>query len=230
MGAIKVQSLKGNSAGSTFAFPSTSFTAGNSLLCFGAAFNGNGAVSIAETTHSRSFTKIGEVNANSALVNAFLLENITGGSTVVTATTTGTVILMEYSGLLTASSFDKTITNSGVASTSHASGTTATTTAAVELIIFVDSYNGSGTAAATTMTNSFTRLSGANDAENNASSFWPLTIGTRESVATGTFSTALTWVSNPYANVIVTIKEIVAAGSDIPTPLSGIRFNTLIRM
>jgi hypothetical protein len=229
-----------SSSGATLSVGPFTYTAGNLILVWVTSDSSQNAITVSDTTHSVTASvglrEAGATVGHNGCVNLFYFANATGGSTTIQAAGLGsvgaTIVVQEFSNLITASPLDKTSGGfSNTAGTAHATGTTATTTQAVELAIAGSSYNGSGTAAPSAVSNGYTLLTGTNDRESNASLWWPLATARLDLVATGTTGTTFTWVSNPWAALVATFIEATGGGtSDIPVPLRGLNYSTLVRM
>jgi hypothetical protein len=235
MTIAKVQaSVTHQSTGTTVAIPAATYTAGNLITFTVTHDSANTTPVLTDTTHSvvatRKFTKAGGGSGTVAL-SMFGLGNIAGGSTAFSlsgVTVGGSIVVQEWSNITALSDpSDQFISNApGSGSVSHSTGTTPTTTQANELILAGDGNNQSNTAIPSAVSNSFTLAEG----ENNGASFWTCYTAWKEVVATGTQTTTFTW-TDIYSAGIVTFKAAVGgAASDIPTPLRGLNYSTLVRL
>jgi hypothetical protein len=240
--ATRVQALaiqESNGSPTTLSFPSTSLTAGNllTITVITQAAGSFGIPTAADTTHTVSAVQAYTVTATSTNTRTTVLyiTNLTGGATVITVTlpttrgNTVVAIAQEWSGVITSSPNDKNATNTAAASTSHSTGTTATTTSANEFCFVADSHNGAA-GAPSAMSNGYTLLRGTTNEYDDSITFFPTMTGFGEQTSIQTQTTTITWTSAVYATGVATFIEVAGAASDIPVPLAGIRFNTLIRL
>src|SRR5574337_80952 len=155
-------------------------------------------------------------NPSKEVADIWYAANINGGSTTVTITASGTTVIvavvLEYSGMLTASPLDKTATHINTTiTTSHASGTTATTSQANELLLGLMSENTGSTSESITDPGSTTnRL-----LETNGSSFNGVAGVERIVAATGAYS--FTWTTGDSVADASCIATFKASGSSTNT-------------
>jgi hypothetical protein len=161
----------------------------------GAVASTNGSMtSRAQTSSATSVgTHIGYVDATSSAAATI--------SSTVTAGHDYRVSISEWSGL-SAASFDKSIDGTGSAAT-HASGNTATTTQANELVIVFDSHSAVDTAT-NAAASGYTKLVNASD---ESTTNMPAFVGYKSVSSTGAQSASVTWENGEYVCSVLTFKE-----------------------
>lgn len=144
-------------------------------------------------------------------ITVWIIENAASRSGAETFTSTGAymgtslahAILMEYSGLITASALDKTASAAatGTAETTANSGTTVATTQADELAVAI--LRGSNGVTLSSITNSF-------NIQSNPAAY--LVVADKILSATGTTSTSMTQGAGSWVGFIATFKAVVSGG------------------
>jgi hypothetical protein len=189
-------------------------TNGNILVCC-IAHNNDGTEHVTGITQTNVVWTEQKSNEVGGLVSAYIWYGIVsaGASTTVTITFSANPYaavadICEYSGMLTTGFLDKTASASGGSNTAVVTGTTATTTQAVELWIGIGSLNWM---AQTTPQNGFTLLDGA--AGTSSCAYLEKIVS-----STGTASSGTTGAdANYWAGCMATFKGTTEAPPTTPT-------------
>lgn len=199
-----VQTTTGTNAGGTGSFSISAFTnntvAGNSIIV--ALATQSQTISSVTDNALNSYSKATSLSAANLDIEVWYASGITGGNkptitVTVSSTFTTSVVAQEFSGLLTASAFDKAASGSGNGTTATSAATT-TTAQAIELIIGAVATE---VATAPTLGSGFSNLGTVSDT-------FPTTVGIESRVvtSTGAYTSSFGTASSNWTIVVATFK------------------------
>lgn len=223
MAGAWVQGRSIQQAGGTnisLAFNTQNITAGNAIVVGGVAFGTAFTTATCADGGGETFTRHQAQASGGATCVIFSAPNAVGGNKpTVTISVTGvadrSITIAEFSGMVTSSLADVGTGNTGTA-TPYSTGTTATTTQADEVVVWVAGHDGPTNV---TPTASGYTVPAANT--QSATAQMPIALGWKAVAATGTQVASIAWTNaaGGWAAVIETFKAASgAAATSLPPP------------
>lgn len=231
MAIAHVQTGKGGGTGVTTATVTLTTTSGN-FISAGSAINLTGRFTSVADNKSNTYTQ----NASSPLTFSSVREvrhhyalNITGGAShtvtlTMTAGTDCTFYVSEFSGIATASAFDKSAAQAQVAVTALSSGVTATRTQADEVLIGVCSGTESVNWVSVTAGASFAIPTNGSVTSNAVQP--PSAVEYQIVSSTGTTAATFTTGASDSTGTIIGTFKAAAAAAVVPQIMNGFRQRT----